>query len=1320
MSTRLVHRPDRVQRDITPENPVRLSPLPPAAGVLSKASGLLKVLLLLLGAVGMGLVIWFLQDPVWLVVGGGMFLVAIVLGALLWVVGNTGGRRKAKAQRALYIAELENCETALRNQAETQRSEALRHHPAPTALRTVIRQPERLWERRPSDSDFLVVRLGQGPGDLACGIEVPAADAVPDQTAYAHVARMLRRVERINDLPIAVPLRGVVLITGAPNATANAVRALMLQAAVMHSPSDLKIHLALPLSGAADTGSWALWLPHLIDDRTLDGPVGTRNVSDDAESAASLVAEIERRREEPGAHTPHLLIVVDADSEHGMEILSHVATVADLAAAGISVIVTSRNNASVAADIRISVFGSPTPHFTVDLGRFAPPAGVEGYDVRLLYGGTAGTLDDLSPQLADAIARELAPLRADETVEDDDPLQRPITLDALLGVGNFNDYNIEELWAPRHLDDFLTVPFGIDAHGDPVGLDIKESDLEGMGPHGICVGAAGSGKSELLQTIVLGNVVRHSPENFAIVLVDAKAGGTFTGFCGLPHTAAIVQNLKDSAGLITRLHDAILGEIQRRQRMMQSAGNVATIHDYNRLRERGQIQEPMPHLFIVIDGYQELLEVKPDFIDLLVQIGRIGHKVGLHLILATEHLEDETINGLAPYLNYHLTLRTDSATDSGYTLGTTDALDLPEQPGSGYLKTDNGTYSRFRAAIVSDPYSPSEKHHPGALPAIGMPLELRNTTRAWLERRKAADAAATTDGADDRSTIQVVLDRLRPSELRTNQIWLPPLAEEVGLEEVLYEAQLTSNRGLAVPRDQYLDFTLGVKDNPREQWRGPLTVNLAGEHGNLAIMGSEHSGKTTAVSTLVLSAALSHTPTEVNFTIVDMSGGNLDYLADLPHVTAVATGNDEERLNRMIAQLQIAMSRRQKLFTKHNLADATDMRNMQLRGALPEIAASDLFLVIDGWEEFKQRFDVLAEIVQNLAQRGLQYGIHVIFTTGQWSDFRRDVQEAIGSRIELRIDDPLASVNGRGLMMEMENAPLGRAVSMDKNYCQIALPTFNQPGVVRAQTAHELVAAITNGWNGTIAEATPVGKMLPTNILYDDLRAEHPGTPEALVGVTENDLSPAVLDLDGEQQLLMIIGDTKTGRTSTLRTIISELLAQHFPEQATFAIFDIRRTLLGFVPKDYISKYVGTTKTADIAVEFLQKELDHRMRVTTTGDNWDGPDIYIVVDDYELIEGSGNPLRPLIPYFAHANQLGLHVIIARSSSGMGRANYEAVIQALKDAGATGILLSGDHNEGQIWPNVYLQNLPRGRAQWVERNGEKTLIQLAHYPAPLLF
>ena len=317
-------------------------------------------------------------------------------------------------------------------------------------------------------------------------------------------------------------------------------------------------------------------------------------------------------------------------------------------------------------------------------------------------------VDHCSLATAEAFARRLTPLHTVSGVVDSSNAEASGDADfmELLALGDVHRFEPDQAWQQRPARDRLRVPIGTGDGGAVVHLDIKESAQQGMGPHGLVIGATGSGKSEFLRTLVLGLAMTHSPEHLNMVLVDFKGGATFAGMSELPHVSAVITNLAQELTLVDRMQDALSGEMVRRQELLREAGNFASIRDYEKARATGERRsQPLPSLFIVVDEFSEMLTAKPEFIDLFVAIGRLGRSLGLHLLLASQRLEEGRLRGLESHLSYRVGLRTFSAQESRAVLGVPDAYELPPIPGLAYLKPDPTTMLRFKAAYVSGPPS---------------------------------------------------------------------------------------------------------------------------------------------------------------------------------------------------------------------------------------------------------------------------------------------------------------------------------------------------------------------------------------------------------------------------------------------------------------------------------------------------------------------------------------------------------------------------------------------------------------------------------------
>ena len=323
--------------------------------------------------------------------------------------------------------------------------------------------------------------------------------------------------------------------------------------------------------------------------------------------------------------------------------------------------------------------------------------------------------DCLGPGMALQIARRLAPLRlgwggssaavADsvrlcELLGAEQPAQVPATSLRLA--------RSDVAGAGSQLRELLRVPIGRDEAGHPVELDLKEPASGGMGPHGIMVGATGSGKSELLRSITAALAARHEPSLLNLLLIDFKGGAAFAGLEPLPHVAGLVTNLAEEPGLISRVKAALAGELERRQKLLRDGGDLSSIGEYHarlsRLGKAGRAGQdeldPFPYLVVIVDEFGELLESEPSFIEVFNAIGRMGRSLGVHLLLATQRLDEGRIRALEPHLRYRLALRTFSAAESRNILGSPAAFELPPVPGMGYLAVDD-SLTRFKGAIAT-------------------------------------------------------------------------------------------------------------------------------------------------------------------------------------------------------------------------------------------------------------------------------------------------------------------------------------------------------------------------------------------------------------------------------------------------------------------------------------------------------------------------------------------------------------------------------------------------------------------------------------------
>jgi S-DNA-T family DNA segregation ATPase FtsK/SpoIIIE len=1159
------------------------------------------------------------------------FPVTMLVSMTATVIAGRGRRQGAgiHADRVEYLGYLGRLRKTIVVTAAAQRSSLSWSHPDPDTLWTLIGGP-RMWERQPTDSDFCVVRIGVGIRPHATRLVAP--DISPEELSDPVTATALRRFiqahSTIEQAPITIslPTTATVTIDGDSGAARGVLRAMVCQLAVLHPPNQLLIVAVISERNRCHW-DWLKWLPH------NQHPAAT-----DAVGFARMVYQspVEAQRALAGTSGAHVVVISDLDER----------TASD-AVAGATLL---------------------------EVG-----AGGDGTQLAIKYAGEPQPL--VCPDQIDAIdalicARRLAAYRAGAAAShrDDGP-----GWPSLVGLGDCSRFDPIALWHSQDHHDRLCVPIGTTLDGTPLELDIKEPAENGIGPHGLCVGATGSGKSELLRTVALGMMARNSPEVLNLLLIDFKGGATFLDLARAPHVAAIITNLSDDAPLVARMRDALAGELNRRQQILRTAGCVSVAAYEGARQARAQLVA-LPTLFIVVDEFSELLSQHPDFADMFVAIGRLGRSLGMHLLLASQRLDEGRLRGLEAHLSYRVCLKTLSASESRIVLGTLDAYQLPNTPGVGYLRCGGSELIRFQTAFVSGPLQ--------AVAPACVSTAMASPSVQLFSTRPAGPVTCSVEavGPPTQTVADAVLDRLSGHGPPAHQVWLPPLGPAPPLAGLLRDAG-SATGDLTVP--------IGIVDRPFEQSRTALMVDLSGAAGNVAIVGAPQSGKSTALRTLITALAASHDSRRVQFYCLDFGGGTLASVRTLPHVGAVAGRAEPRLVGRMVAEMESIVRSREA-----HRPDAVNSSDQ----------FGDVFLVVDGWATLRREFEALEEAITSLATQGLSFGVHVVLSASRWAEIRASLKDQIGTRIELRLGDPADSEIDRRRAQQVPHDKPGRGLSHEGLHMVVALPIDGG----ELQRRHGESAA-------------PPIPLLPARVDRDTIthRAGEELGARILLGLEERRLQPVTVDLDHQSHLL-ILGDNECGKTATLRTLCREIVRTNTAEEAQLLIVDFRRSLLGVIESEHLGGYAMSSAAVGALLPGFLDLLQGRMPPPDVSQAqlrarswWSGPDIYVVVDDYDLVAASAeNPLAAIIEYLPHARDLGLHLIIARRSAGAARALFEPLLGSLRDLGCMGLVMSGRPDEGALLGSVRPARLPPGRGVLVTRAGDEQLVQVVWSPASM--
>jgi S-DNA-T family DNA segregation ATPase FtsK/SpoIIIE len=1070
---------------------------------------------------------------------------------------------------------------------------------------------------------------------------------------------------------------------------------------------------------AVRTWSWLKWLPHTRDPEAGEGlgRVG-RAVTADAVAfaaqfetlaqrrmdslrrrmeagAGSLVSEndpIGRQDSEVGADCGHVIVVVDGYRPgFGPASLDTVLPVA--ASVGMTVVVLVHDLSQVPASCGARVdWTSPN---TIRYVASGPRGRVE-----------AGVVpDSLDLGAATQLARTLAPLSllAGETGAN---LADPVRLTELLGADDADELDLQSDWigierlADGAPPEFLAVPIGRRDDGSAMMLDFKEAAASGMGPHGMLVGAAGSGKSQLLRSLTAALAARHDPSLVNVLLIDFRDGVAFADLAGLPHVAGLVTKLADDLRLVNRIRLALRGELARRQEQLRLAGNLGSIAHYQAARAGGAPLDPMPYLVVVVDEFGKLLAAKPDVMDTFLMLARLGTSLGVHLLLATRRLDESRIRGLEPHLRYRLCLRTGTAEESRAVLSNTAAFELPSMPGLGYLRVDS-EQAKFKAAICGT--ARTARLGDTLTDASGLAVPGSLLRPLSLGGASAQDGQARIAGprADD---LQVLVEQAQSAAANTaRQIWTPPLPTDLtlgGLDAVTGGGVSPAERG-----DD--GVTIGIADWPERQAKQAVRYRPDGSGGNVGIAGASGTGKSTLLQSLVLALAASEGPDRRQFYVLDLGGSTLFELEGLPHVGAVVGSGETEAAARLFRELRALLDER---------AGASQANRSGSRAE----AWSEVFLVVDNVGRLRQSAPDLEPQLIELATAGFSFGLHVLLSANRWLDIRPQLLDALSTRWELHLADPADSHAGRQAALQVPVDMPGRGLIRDGHLFQAALPDLApepSPGGLA-----EAIAVIAESAGQAYA---PKSAPLPLRVTAADAARlasvaglEPPaGDGVFLLGVSEFRSRPAELDLERPGSHVLVYGDRGSGRTTLLRRITAFL--RNAPAgEVSLCIADPARGLLDIADGEDVFGYAANIGAAEKLAGRLADELlprvapeDAGVAELREGKRWSGPRYVLIVDDYDLLTGQlGGPFTMLTDLLAQGTDIGFSVILTRQVAGSQRTAQEQFGQRLREVATTALILSGQPDQGPLVSGVSARQWPPGRGILIPGHARPRLIQ----------
>ncbi|TFD41294.1 FHA domain-containing protein, partial [Cryobacterium sp. TMT2-10] len=1194
-----------------------------------------------------------------------------------------------------FETQLEDIETRFEEEEPLERASRLRESPSVAEVYgAAIELGPLLWTRRPEHWNFLDLRLGLG--SMPSRNTINTKENTSGLPVYLRMVDKLQaKVARISGVPVVenLFLSGALGVCGPATDVADTVRAITVQYAGMHSPAE--VTFAAILSPRFTTEfEWLKWLPHtsspqsrlagvhlansaalgtailnaleeLIQSRnSQNGGDGTsRGSHEEGEAASQRGTHVGQRTPESSSATDGAALVVLIDNDAPVDRARLAQMLEDAADARIYPIWMAPNVEALPAACRTFV--------NVENGLAHAEVGF----VRLGMTVPDVTIEGVSVEYARILARRLAPIiDAGAVIADASDLPRSVSMVTLMGEELASEPGTAiERWTqnssisdrsgaapvPRKRTGTLRAIVGQSA------LDAMHLDLRTQGPHALVGGTTGSGKSEFLQAWVLGMAAEYSPDRVTFLFVDYKGGSAFAECTRLPHCVGLVTDL--SPHLVRRALTSLRAELHYREHLF----NRKKAKDLLELEKRGDPDCP-PALVLVIDEFAALAGEVPEFVDGVVDIAQRGRSLGIHLIMATQRPAGVIKDNLRANTNLRVALRMADESDSKDVVGDPIAGTFdPSIPGRAIAKTGPGRLIPFQSGYAGgwttdEPDVVSVK--------VG---ELRFGSQTPWE----APAHESNEPRDLGPNDQVrIVSNLITAAARAGI----PAPRRPWLDDLLPAYDL-----LALRQGRDSMIVMGVSDIPEKQLQEPAFFR-PDKDGHMAIYGTGGTGKSALLRTLAISAGASPGSGAVNVYGIDFGTGSLRGVEVLPHVGSIVSGDDHERVGRLLLMLRAELDARALRFSEVNAASIGEYREL----AKAPGEARILFL-LDGFGTFRQEYETslargpLYNTFMRILGEGRPLGIHVVITADRYGSVPTAVNANIQRRVVLRLPDE-SSYQVLDVPKDVlsEQSPPGRAI-VDGYETQLAI-IGGTPNVAAQTTSTQALAARLRA--AGVAEAPVVGA-LPKEVSLRELPASVNDLP--VIGISDTALQPMGFEPMGT---IVIGGPPVSGKTNTIRALVRTIAA--WDPDAKFFHIGGRRSQLA---TDY--PWMRSAVKVDDAVA-LVKELIEAVTDEGVTDR-----LVIVIEN--VTQFAASPLeKPLVELAQKVNRsdhtLITDVDIANLGSSFG------LVGEMK-AARKGIILKPDTHDGESvfkvpFPRVARHEFPEGRGLYVQ-NGSVYRVQI---------
>jgi S-DNA-T family DNA segregation ATPase FtsK/SpoIIIE len=1186
----------------------------------------------------------------------------------MWFENRRSAQKQSASAWREFRSDLDRLQAIISKRQHRERLVRCEEHPsADRIVQATAKRSSLLWSRRPDKDHYLQLRLGLGSAVSRVSTSESSSGSA-DPRAWSELQASLLNLRRVSDVPVvaSLPTCGSVGVAGAREHRDPVAYGLLLQAAGLHSPSELIVAAFLG-HASVPSWDWLKWLPHTQATHSpVSAPLLTSNLGDADQLASDLESLIRDRQARTDNHVaaPNVLIVVENDCPLDHARLLNIAETGPMCGVHILWTADAVSELPAAARAFISV---------ADSGRNLAGIVTDSEPVEPL------AIERVERSAAELVARSMAPIVDVGSRHDREPdLPASVSYVGLAGSRTADEAAaVTERWLetgsmkrysiPTARPTCLRALVGVTTSGPCV------IDLASEGPHALVGGTTGSGKSELLQTWVLALASDYSPDRVNFLFVDYKGGSAFAQCVDIPHSVGLVTDL--TVHLVRRALLSLRAELQRRERIL----NLAGAKDVEAMERSADPTTP-PRLVIVVDEFAALTQEVPEFVDGVVDIAQRGRSLGLHLILATQRPTGVIKANLRANTNLRIALRMADPADASDVLGTDVAAYFdPENPGRAAVRNGPGRVTHFQTAYVGGYTSTSSGQKES--------VQIADFTIGTRSRTQTTAGPESANSPTPKRPIQTDLQRLTRSITQAsveNDIatprrpWMPELPRQLDL---IKTTALGGYPASAIP--------FAMSDRPDRQQQ-PVVGFDPDRSGNLAIFGTGGSGKSTTLRSLAMAACLTPEQGPTHIYGLDYGSRGLAMLDPLPHVGAVIEASDVERTTRLMRTLQNLVIDRAARFAAEGAASLPEYRATQQPEETPRI-----LVLLDGLAAFRKAHEAspmpsIYESLLVLATDGRPVGVHVIVTADRPGTLPSALASVTPAKLVLRLanENDAALLNVPKQILD-EGAPPGRGVM---NGAEVQVAVISGSASVRDQSraVSDFRQNIAVSCIGTHPE--PVGS-LTDKVELADLPQRVGDAPT--LGLADDTLLPIGFPLGGP---LIVTGPPGSGRTTTVASMVRSFLRMGGDRRAV--LLSPGATPLA-VQIGWNFSAQGVDEVAELSQELI------RPAANANDGNW----LFVLEDVALFVNGAADlHLQNLVRTLRSTKQ----TLLGEGDTQSMQSSWPLLL-ALR-AQRRGIVLQPDQADGELllrtpFPRLRRTEFPLGRGLLVS-DGQTRRVQIA--------